>query len=78
VIAPNDSSIMRDFALKQRQTQSKVVVMVSGVADLGLTDASAEAEIERRYGKTIDELADEAEAGYDTSKMRDKPGVPPE
>jgi hypothetical protein len=29
------------------------------------------AEIEQRYGKTIEELADEAEAGYDTTRMRD-------
>lgn len=28
------------------------------------------AEIERRYGKTIEELVEEAERGYDVTKIR--------
>jgi len=32
-----------------------------------------EAELVKRYGKTSDELADEAERGYDVSKLIDAP-----
>lgn len=36
------------------------------------SEATAEeiAEVERRYGQTIDELVEEAERGYDLSRMR--------
>jgi len=37
---------------------------------VAMATAEHEAELVRRYGKTADELADEAERGYDVSKMR--------
>ena len=38
--------------------------------DLRMATPEEEREVEERYGKTIEELADEAEAGYDVEKLK--------
>jgi hypothetical protein len=59
-----DHERVRDHA---RYTPEELDRERTPVADATPADV---AEAEKRYGKTIEELADEAERGYDVSKMK--------